>query len=107
MSDTRTNLDGNGSPHLGPREAEANASAVVQPAEEAAILMVDDHRANLVALDAVLSPLGHPLVSALSGEEALKKVLEQQFALILLDVQMPRLDGFETARLIRQHPRSN
>jgi signal transduction histidine kinase len=74
--------------------------------EQPAILVVDDHRDNLVALDAVLSPLGYPVVKALSGEEALKKVLEQQFALILLDVQMPGLDGFETARLIRQHPRS-
>jgi len=72
-----------------------------------AILVVDDGRDNLVALDAVLSPLGYPLVKALSGKEALNKALEQQFALILLDVQMPGLDGFETARLIRQLPSSN
>ena len=70
----------------------------------AAILMVDDHPANLVALEATLAPLGHRMVSANSGEEALKALLAEEFAVILLDVQMPHLDGFETATLIRAHP---
>jgi len=107
MSNPRANLDGNGSSPPTSREPESSLPAPVEHPNQAAILVVDDHRANLVALDAVLSPLGYPLVTASSGEEALKKVLEQQFALILLDVQMPRLDGFETARLIRNHPRGN
>ena len=109
MSETRTNLGGNGSSAPSAREAESSlpARSALPTTDQPAILVVDDHRANLVALDAVLAPLGYPLVKALSGEEALKKVLEQQFALILLDVQMPRLDGFETAKLIRKHPRSD
>ena len=68
---------------------------------EAAILLVDDTPANLVALETILAPLGQRLVTASSGREALRKLLEQNFALILLDVRMGDLDGFETARLIR------
>jgi len=68
---------------------------------EAAILLVDDTPANLVALETMLAPLGQRLVTASSGREALRKLLEQNFALILLDVRMGDLDGFETARLIR------
>jgi signal transduction histidine kinase len=68
--------------------------------------MVDDRPANLVALEATLAPLGHRIVSATSGREALKALLTEEFALILLDVQMPDLDGFETAALIRAHPRT-
>lgn len=71
----------------------------------ASILIVDDHAPNLLALEAVLGPLGHRLVRAASGEEALKKLLCSDFALILLDVQMPRIDGFETATLIKSHAR--
>jgi signal transduction histidine kinase len=70
-------------------------------APEAAILLVDDTPANLVALEAILAPLGQKLVTAQSGREALRKLLEENFALILLDVRMGDLDGFETARLIR------
>ncbi|MBF5045281.1 PAS domain S-box protein [Aggregicoccus sp. 17bor-14] len=68
---------------------------------QANILLVDDHPANLLALAAVLEPLGQRLVQVQSGEEALKALLKDDFAAILLDVQMPGLDGFETAKLIK------
>ncbi|SMQ81332.1 PAS domain S-box-containing protein [Bacillus sp. OV166] len=65
------------------------------------ILMVDDHPENLLALRAVLTSPNYHLVSANSGKEALKCMLKQDFAVILLDVQMPGLNGFETAKLIK------
>ncbi len=70
------------------------------------VLLVDDHPENLVALEAILDGLGQNLVKAHSGEEALRCLLDQDFAVILLDVQMPGIDGFETATLIRQRQRS-
>ncbi|HEY9750509.1 MAG TPA: response regulator [Allocoleopsis sp.] len=70
------------------------------------ILLVDDHLENLLALEGVLASLGQNLVAASSGKEALKCLLEQDFAVILLDVQMPEMDGFETATLIRSRERS-
>jgi signal transduction histidine kinase len=70
------------------------------------ILLVDDRPDNLLAVRAVLEPLGHELVDAGSGEEALRHLLAGEFALIILDVQMPVLDGFETARLIRGRERT-
>jgi CheY-like chemotaxis protein len=66
------------------------------------ILLVDDREENLVALEAILDSLGQRLVRAQSGESALKCLLRDSFAVILLDVQMPGLDGFETARFIKQ-----
>src|SRR5919202_5557715 len=72
----------------------------------ASILLVDDRPQNLVALEAILEPLGHRLVSAGSGDEALRHLLQEEFAVILLDVQMPGLDGFETAELIKQRERT-
>lgn len=72
----------------------------------ARILVVDDVPANLLAVEAILEPLGQELVLASSGQEALKHLLHGDFAVILMDVQMPLLDGFETARLIRARERT-
>ena len=68
--------------------------------------MVDDRPENLFALEAILADLGQNLVRAQTGAEALKRLLDRDFAVILLDVQMPGMDGFETAELIRQRDRS-
>ena len=70
------------------------------------ILMVDDEPANLIALEATLEGLGQNLVRALSGTEALRQVLDHDFAVILLDIQMPGLSGIETAAAIRERERS-
>jgi PAS domain S-box-containing protein len=72
----------------------------------APILLVDDEPANLLALEAVLQVLGEPLVSAGSGQAALRELRDQDFAAVLLDIRMPGMDGFETARLIRAQRRS-
>jgi len=69
------------------------------------ILLVDDQPGRLLTYRAILEPLGEELVEASSGVEALKRLMEDDFALILLDVNMPDMDGFETASLIHQHPR--
>src|SRR5437588_4104865 len=66
------------------------------------VLLVDDHEVNLVALEGILKPLGARVVKARSGEEALLHLLREPCAVILLDVQMPRLDGLQTAELIKQ-----
>ena len=73
---------------------------------DTAILLVDDHEENLIALEAILEPTGYRLVKARSGEQALRALLQGDFAAILLDVQMPGLDGFETAELIRARERT-
>ena len=69
------------------------------------ILLVDDQPSRLLTYESVLSGLGQNLVSARSGLEALDKLMRQEFAVVLLDVSMPDMDGFEAARLIHEHPR--
>jgi PAS domain S-box-containing protein len=70
------------------------------------ILLVDDRAENLLALEAILEPLNQTLIRAHSGDEALRKLLLHDFAVILLDVQMPGINGFETARLIKSRERT-
>jgi signal transduction histidine kinase len=79
-----------------------------EPAQQESvnILLVDDKPENLVALEAVLEAPGQELIKAHSGKEALRACLEHDFAAILLDVKMPDMDGFETAAMIRERPRS-
>src|SRR5882672_1454498 len=72
-----------------------------EPLMRSRILIVDDKRPSLVALEAVLETLGADCVGAQSGEAALRLLLDQEFALILLDVNMPIMNGFEVARVIR------
>src|SRR5690606_21944860 len=73
--------------------------------DKVSILLVDDQPARLLSYESVLSSLGQNLVRAHSGAEALERLMQQDFAVILLDVNMPGMDGFETARLIHNHPR--
>jgi PAS domain S-box-containing protein len=77
-----------------------------EPPARANVLLVDDRPANLLALEAVLDNLGHNLVKTTSGAEALELLLDRDFAVVLLDVQMDGLDGFETARQLRARERS-
>ncbi len=85
----------------------ASLNAVVAAGGQgpANILLVDDNPARLLSYRAILAPLGENLIEANSGTEALRRVMEDEFAVILLDVNMPGMDGFETASLIHQHPR--
>jgi signal transduction histidine kinase len=73
--------------------------------EKVNILLVDDQPARLLTYESILGPLEHNLVNASSGLEALDKLLKDEFAVVLLDVSMPEMDGFEVAKLIHQHPR--
>jgi two-component system sensor histidine kinase/response regulator len=74
--------------------------------QKAKILLVDDRPANLLTLESILEDLGQELVRASSGKEALRHLLNDDYAVILLDVNMPEMDGFETATLIRERERS-
>jgi CheY-like chemotaxis protein len=84
---------------------EAESPAAETPIR-AKILVVDDEPKSLYALQELLAPLHQDLMAAQSGEEALKLALRHDFAVILLDVRMPGIDGIETARLIRGRERS-
>jgi PAS domain S-box-containing protein len=85
-----------------PAAAAGESGAAAGEHSKVNILLVDDRPDKLLALEAVLSSLGQNLVKARSGKEALKLLLQQEFAVILLDVSMPVMDGFETAALIRR-----
>jgi CheY-like chemotaxis protein len=74
--------------------------------ERAKVLLVDDRPENLLALEAILAPMDLDLVRANSGEEALRALLQAEFALILLDAQMPGMDGFDTAARIKRRNRT-
>src|SRR3954467_3415030 len=69
------------------------------------ILMVDDQPAKLLTYEVMLSELGENLIKANSGREALEHLLQNDVAVVLMDVSMPEIDGFELAEIIRQHPR--
>ena len=88
--------------HRGPTRQLALGAADVP--EKAKILLVDDREENLIALEAILSSLDQNLVPARSGDAALKALLSKEFAVILLDVLMPGMDGFETAAHIKRRP---
>jgi diguanylate cyclase (GGDEF)-like protein len=94
-----------------PPDVKGGASARTIPAPEpelprVSVLLVDDRAENLLALEVSLEPLGQRLVRARSGDEALRAVLDEQFAVILMDIRMPGLDGFETMALLKQRERS-
>lgn len=93
-------LDGAAAP---PGERELASKAIAQAGD---ILVVDDNPANLIAVEAALGDMAGRVVRAQSGSEALRYLLDHDCALILLDVQMPSMDGFQTAKLIRQRRRS-
>src|SRR5205807_9869585 len=93
-------------PETSSSEPEGLAGVGARP-DRLPILLVDDRPENLQTLQAVLEPLGFPLVTASSGTHALRLLLEQDFALILLDVRMPGIDGLETARLIKGRERTS
>ena len=88
------------------------ATAVLEASQDAPstakvnILVVDDDATKRFALRTVLSPLDENVIEASSGADALRQLLRDEFAVVLLDVRMPIMDGFETAQLIRQRPRS-
>src|ERR1700730_2514285 len=81
------------------------ASPPMGRADRVNILVVDDRPAKLIAMEALLADLGENVVCVGSGAAALRQLLDREFALILLDVNMPDMDGFEAAALIRQRPR--
>src|SRR3954470_4006329 len=78
----------------------------MQGEEKAAILIVDDLPEKLLVFESILEELGQELVMVRSGSEALREILSREFAVILLDVNMPDIDGLETGRLVRSYKRS-
>ncbi len=82
------------------------AESQAKPQSTVNILVIDDDSTKRFALKTILAPLGENVVEASSGADGLRQLLRQEFAVLLLDVRMPMMDGFETAQLIRQRPRS-
>ena len=89
-----------------PGDLNASDHALPEPVDRVKILLVDDQPENLLSAEAVLEGLGEQIVKAESGREALRHLLDEDFAVIVLDIMMPEMDGFETAALIRQRERS-
>jgi PAS domain S-box-containing protein len=85
--------------------APVNARATSPANTPVNVLLVDDQPSRLLSYRAILEPLGEHLVEARSGAEALQRLIDDEFAVILLDVNMPGMDGFETAGMIHEHPR--
>ena len=83
----------------------AGADVSQEMDEKISILMVDDQPGKLLTYEAMLDELGENLIKAHSGMEALEHLLKTDIALVLMDVSMPGMDGFETAQMIHQHPR--
>jgi len=83
----------------------SEVSAKPNPADRVNILMVDDQPGKLLTYEAILSNLGENLIKATSAKDALEKLLKMDVAVVLMDVSMPEIDGFELAEIIRQHPR--
>jgi PAS domain S-box-containing protein len=99
----------NGSAHglnHSPKHSADNGKPVGKLNGKVNILLVDDRKDKLLALGAILEPLGQNIIEAHSGKEALRLLLKNEFAVILMDVSMPTMDGFETAALIRKRPAS-
>jgi signal transduction histidine kinase len=82
-----------------------NTSIEAQSEDRVNILLVDDQAARLMSYETILGSLGQNLITARSGEEALQRLMADEFAVVLLDVNMPGMDGFETAGMIHEHPR--
>src|SRR4029079_6288156 len=83
----------------------ADSAPIVSPVRPS-VLLVDDGEAHLVVLEALLDSLDCDLVRASSGNEALRQMLKRSFAVVLLDVQMPEMDGFEVARYAHDNPQT-
>src|SRR6201990_3255721 len=77
----------------------------MMPVDKVNILLVDDQSSKLLTYEVILRELGDNLIKASSGKEALEHLLKNEIAVILMDVSMPELDGFELASMIREHPR--
>jgi CheY-like chemotaxis protein len=87
-------------------ELEADAPMEAEKADRARVLVVDDDERNLLAISTVLEDVADVVIAS-SGEEALRQLLRGEFAVILLDVYMPGLDGYETAQIIRSREQTN
>lgn len=93
-------------PGTAPRESRESQPQAPSTKTRVNLLVVDDDATKRFALRTILTPLDENIVEASSGADALRQLLRDEFAVILLDVRMPVMDGFETAQLIRQRPRS-